>query len=479
MQPEDERQFPQSGVGYRGQQAREAGGGDKHQVRPRQERPPEKWARRSQGGGEADLLPQPRALGIAPGHQWHSRDADPIDGLLRGQTTPAPARLRIVGLGRDHVDAPTPVAEKPREGRAHRGYAGRLGMEVDGPELKVAPQSAPPVRSRYSGLGQWRSPFRGSKAIPRSRRTGQQPCSTRTSSPGVSTWSRLSEALISKPEQKCRGSRSSRRRWPSSRARRASRCLSFCPRGCLTGALAYTWLLCQHPRRIEGVAPSAGTVAIPDAVRASLRCPACGGTFTKTQQGEVPRRLFIHGRPGRRAPLGRRGGRLGLRDGADAGTSIADPGATAEARVRRLLDQRGDAAGTGARRAAARDGGEAGGGARPAPRGQPGQGRGRRARLPQPLPRRRWYRTAAGELASQASVSVGLRTPRGDGADQRRVRLREPDRPGDRCRRPRCRHLATRSLGSWSSPAPRHPRVLRQRPGRARSTASPPPSQPG
>ena len=91
------------------------------------------------------LLPQPRALGSAPGHQRHSRDADPIDGLLRGQTTPAPARLRIVGLGRNHVDAPTPVAEQPREGRAHRGYAGRLGMEVDGPELKAAPQSAPPV----------------------------------------------------------------------------------------------------------------------------------------------------------------------------------------------------------------------------------------------------------------------------------------------------------------------------------------------
>jgi ubiquinone/menaquinone biosynthesis C-methylase UbiE/uncharacterized protein YbaR (Trm112 family) len=41
-------------------------------------------------------------------------------------------------------------------------------------------------------------------------------------------------------------------------------------------------LLCHHPRRMEGVAPSAGPVVIPDAVRASLRCPACGGTLDES-----------------------------------------------------------------------------------------------------------------------------------------------------------------------------------------------------
>jgi hypothetical protein len=45
---------------------------------------------------------------------------------------------------------------------------------------------------------------------------------------------------------------------------RAVRCLSLCPRGCLTGAPAYTWSLWHHPLRMEGVAPSAGPVAIPD-----------------------------------------------------------------------------------------------------------------------------------------------------------------------------------------------------------------------
>ena len=108
-------------------------------------------------------------------------------------------------------------------------------------------------------------------------------------------------------------------------------------------------------------------------------------------------------------------------------------------------------------------------------------GRGRRPRLPQPLPLRRlvpagrWRAGRAGRAARPAR-----RRRRGDRADHGRVRLRQPDRPADRRGRPR--HAA------YGDSVARVARVRRPRGRRAsttsttaaaRSTASPPRSPPG
>ena len=157
-----------------------------------------------------------------------------------------------------------------------------------------------------------------------------------------------------------------------------------------------------------------------------------------------------------------------LRDGADPPVLTADPGAPAEARVRRLLHERGDAARAGARRAAARDRREARGGARPKPRGHRREGGGRGARLPQPLP--------VGGLvpARRRRAGIGGRRPRPAGAlrgrqraDQRRVRLGQPDRADHgRGREGRRAGRLDRADPGVRRPLA-DPRVLRQRPRRA------------
>ena len=96
--------------------------------------------------------------------------------------------------------------------------------------------------------------------------------------------------------------------------------------------------------------------------------------------------------------------------------------------------------------------------------------RGRRAGLPQPLPERRVVRRRAGRASSpRASASARARLDRA-GADQRRVRLRQPDRPA--AHRPRAPGgLRRRARADPRAPRPRrHARVLHQRlrqPGRA------------
>ena len=119
-----------------------------------------------------------------------------------------------------------------------------------------------------------------------------------------------------------------------------------------------------------------------------------------------------------------------LRDGAERRRLAADPGAPAEARVRRLLDQRGDAAGAGAR-ASSR-----GGPPRSSPSSSAGAWRGRS--------RRSRSRARASSTSSSRMTGTGARpasSPRrattsaaggsaeATRADQRRVRLGQPDRP--------------------------------------------------
>ena len=64
-----------------------------------------------------------------------------------------------------------------------------------------------------------------------------------------------------------------------------------------------------------------------------------------------------------------------------------------------------------------------------------------------------WYRRRRGgaRLPGRAAWAAG-RLRRGHGADQRRVRLRQPHRARDRRGWPGCGSRATRSPGSWSSP---------------------------
>ena len=102
--------------------------------------------------------------------------------------------------------------------------------------------------------------------------------------------------------------------------------------------------------------------------------------------------------------------------------------------LRRLLDERGDAAGADAGRAAARDRRAARGGARRAARRGRRAGRGRRARLPQPVHGRRLVpRRARRASARRASASAPARAEARE-RDPGRVRERQPDRPDDRRR---------------------------------------------
>ena len=158
------------------------------------------------------------------------------------------------------------------------------------------------------------------------------------------------------------------------------------------------------------------------------------------------------------------------------GRPIADARAPAEGRVRRLLDQRGDAARAGAgappREVAERLRRRA----RATTSAASSSGRGRRPRLPQPVPRRtRWYRAAARRLlAAGDGFGAGV-APEPARAHPGRVRVRQPDRPGDRGERPR-RGLRRRAGARCSSVAGHdgRARVLRQRrrqPGASSSRA--------
>ena len=126
----------------------------------------------------------------------------------------------------------------------------------------------------------------------------------------------------------------------------------------------------------------------------------------------------------------------------------------AAGRLRRLLDQRGDAARPDARRAAARDRRAARGDARRAARRRRRARRDRRARLPQPVHDRR----LVPRLARRACCAAGGRLRRRRRAIERvqgRVRERQPDRPDHRRRRLATPRTATRWRASSSAPATR------------------------
>ena len=143
-----------------------------------------------------------------------------------------------------------------------------------------------------------------------------------------------------------------------------------------------------------------------------------------------------------------------------------------KAGLRRLLDERRDAAGAGARRAAARDRRAAG---RRAVRAA-GRARSSASRSPGPgflnvFLADAWYATALEDLLA-AGDGFGAGAPEPARAGARRVRLREPDRPADRRLRPP-RRLRRRARADPRARGPRRrPRVLLQRHAARRSTAS-------
>ena len=123
-----------------------------------------------------------------------------------------------------------------------------------------------------------------------------------------------------------------------------------------------------------------------------------------------------------------------------------------EGRLRRLLDQRRDAARARAGRAAAGDRRAARRGAAGAARRARRQGRGRRARASSTSS----WPTPGTWQAVDAVLAAGdaLRRRRRSGErDPGRVRLGQPDRPADRGQRAATPRSATRSRGSSSSPA--------------------------
>ena len=148
---------------------------------------------------------------------------------------------------------------------------------------------------------------------------------------------------------------------------------------------------------------------------------------------------------------------------ADAAASLerrtgrpAGAGAPAQGRVRRLLDQRGHAAGARDGRAAAADRRAAGGGADRAARRRRRPRRRRGPRLPQPLHGRRLAQPRGGGEAVAAGDAYGVGRRRR--AHERGVRERQPDRADHGGGGPP-RRLRRRALPD--------PRVRRQR-GRAR-----------
>ena len=167
-----------------------------------------------------------------------------------------------------------------------------------------------------------------------------------------------------------------------------------------------------------------------------------------------------------------------LRDGEPTEPEpIARP--PAEARARRLQLQRGDAARRPARRQPARrrraPAGRARGEPRRRRRARPD--RGRRPRLRQPLPRRRLVPARARRAGRRREPRPGA--DRRAGADPGRVRLRQPDRPAARRRRPP-RRLRRRSWrGCWRRSATRSSASSTSTTPAPRSTASPTRSPPG